>query len=87
MDTVLQERKIKIDKIRTEYDKRKTQEEIAQLLKMSVADVEKVTQALNYRHTRKVTPETRKENELLNPIIDYNEFGFLDAYSLDKFLK
>lgn len=85
MDAILQERKSKIDKIRMEYDNRKTQEEIAQLLKMPVADVAKVTQALNYRHTRKATPENRKENERLHPFIDYNEFGFLDAYPLDNF--
>lgn len=87
MDTKNEERKIKMSRIIEEYDKRKTQKEVADKFGMEIKDVSRVTQENNYRHTRKITQENRKEDELINPCIKLDELSFLDKYSIENFEK
>lgn len=85
MENMIEERKFKIDKIIEEYDKRKTQKEVAEKFGMDTTHVSWVTQLNNYKHTRKITPENRKPEDKVIPYIDYEEFEFLDQYSLENF--
>lgn len=83
--TVIEERAYKIDRILEEYDKRKTQQEVAAMFNMSKDHVSWVTQRCNYKHTRKITPENIKPEERISPIINYKEFEFLDQYPIENF--
>lgn len=81
------ERKFKVERILEEYEKRKTQKEVAEMLKMEIQDVSWVTQENNYKHTRKITPENRREGEKISPAIVFERFDFLDKYPMENFQK
>lgn len=83
--TVIEERALKVNRILEEYDKRKIQLEVAEMFKMSIKHVSRVTQRCNYIHTRKVTPENIKPKDSISPIIDYEKFEFLDQYPIQNF--
>ena len=87
MQQIYKERKYKIDRIIGEYNNRKTQQEIADLFGMSIKEVAFVTQNHNYCHTRKIDQENIREGEYINPIILYDNYQFLDKYSIAKFQK
>lgn len=87
MGDIYEERKRKIERIIEEYDKRKTQVEIAKEFSMNERHVSWVTQGKNYRHTRKITPENIKEGEKINPILLMDDFVFLDQYPMENFIK
>lgn len=80
-------REFKIQRILEEYDKRKTQKEVAEMFSMEIKHVSWVTQENNYKHTRKITQENRKEDELIRPIIYLGDFAFLDKYPVENFKK
>ena len=85
MNTVNEERKYKVERILEEYDKRKTQLEVAEMFGIEERYVSWVTQEFNYRHTRKITEENRKEGEIIRPIIEYSKFSYLDQYPIENF--
>lgn len=85
MNEKYNERKYKIDRIIEEYDKRRTQQEIADMFKMDLKDVAFVTKDNNYIHTRKVTPENRREGEYINPVTVMDDYKFLDNYPVENF--
>ena len=85
MQNIMDSRKYKIERIIQEYDKRKTQKEVADMFLMDVKHVSWVTQEHNYKHTRKVTQENRKENELINGVIRFDDFEYLDQYPIENF--
>lgn len=87
MDSKSEERKFKRHKILEEYDKRKTQHEIATMFGMSDEHVSWVTQMNNYHHTRKITPENRKEGERIRVVTFEDEYAFLDRYPIENFKK
>ena len=87
MGDIYEERKRKIERIIEEYDKRKTQAEIAKEFSINERYVSLVTQEYNYRHTRKITPENIKDGEKINPITFMDKFGFLDKYPMENFTK
>ena len=87
MDKVYEERKFKIDRIIEEYDKRKTQKEVADLFRMDLNDVAIVTKNHNYIHTRKITQDNRKKGELINLITVLDDYKFLDKYPIENFMK
>ena len=57
---IIEERGYKFGKVKDEYGKRKTQEEVANKFGMSIKDVSKVTKKANFSHTRKITPQKRR---------------------------
>lgn len=81
----MDERRLKNNRIVKEYDKRKSQKEVAEMLGMSIQDVSYVTQLNNYRYTRKITPENRKDGEKNIPTIALEELNFLDKYPIENF--
>lgn len=85
MQDLARDRAYKIDRILEEYDKRKTQMEVAIMFQMEIKHVSWVTQENNYKHTRKITQENRKEHEIIKPILCYDDFGFLDQYPISNF--
>ncbi len=85
MGTLINDRAFKIDRILEEYDKRKTQKEVAEMFDMSITHVSWVTQQNDYKHTRKITDENIKPGESISPIIDYKEFEYLDQYPIENF--
>lgn len=85
MDKIYEERKFKVERILEEYDKRKTQNEVAEMFGMSSTHVSWVTQENNYKHTRKITEENRKEDEMIRPVIFWNQFEYLDQYPIENF--
>lgn len=87
MNEIYEERKYKIERIIEEYDKRKTQMEVAEIFHMNPKHVSWVTQQNDYKHTRKITPENIKEGESISPIIEYEEFEYLDQYPIENFRK
>lgn len=87
MQEFVKDRAYKIDRILEEYDKRKTQMEVAEMFSMDKRHVSWVTQENNYKHTRKITQENRKENELIKPILLLDDFEFLDQYPVENFKK
>lgn len=82
-----EEREFKCERIVEEYSKRKTQKEVAGMFDMDEKDVSTVTQKYNYKHTRKITPETIREGESMKAFIQWGEFDFLDKYPIQKFEK
>ena len=87
MGNIYEERKRKIERIIEEYDKRKTQAEIAKEFSINERYVSLVTQENNYRHTRKITQENIKEGEKIKPILLMDYFKFLDKYPMENFIK
>lgn len=87
MDNLIGERKYKVDRILEEYDKRKTQKEVAEMFNMDIKYVSWVTQQNDYKHTRKISSENIKPEESVSLIIDYNDFEYLDRYSIENFMK
>ncbi len=85
--TIMDERSFKIERILEKYDKRKTQKEVAEMFGMDIKHVSWVTQKNAYKHTRKITPENRKENERISPIIFLEEYEVLDQYPIENFQK
>ena len=85
MDKIYEERKFKVERILEEYDKRKTQNEVAEMFGMSTEHVSWVTQENNYKHTRKITEENRKKDEVIRPVIFWNQFEYLDQYPIENF--
>lgn len=85
MDKIYEERKFKVERILEEYDKRKTQNEVAEMFGMSIEHVSWVTQENNYKHTRKITEENRKKDEVIRPVIFWNQFEYLDQYPIENF--
>lgn len=85
MGKLTDERKFKVDSIIEEYDKRKTQKEVAEMFGMDIKHVSWVTQQNDYKHTRKITNENIKPGESISPIINYDEFGYLDQYPIERF--
>lgn len=85
MGDKINDREFKITRIKEEYDKRKTQKEVADMFKMNIKHVSMVTQKNNYIHTRKITQENRKENETINAFTYYDEYEFLDQYPIGNF--
>lgn len=79
------ERKYKVERILEEYDKRNSQEDIARKFGIRAEHVSWVTQMNGYKHTRKITPENRRENEKITPVIFYDDFDFLDVYPIENF--
>lgn len=85
--SMIEERNFKINKILEEYDKRKSQEEVAKKFGMNVKDVSKVTKGANYSHTRKITQENRREGEKISAFTNLEEYSFLDKYPIENFEK
>lgn len=85
MGNIYDDRKLKVERILEEYDKRKTQNEVAEMFGMDSTHVSWVTQENNYKHTRKITQENIKENEKIKPAIFYDDFEFLDKYPTSNF--
>lgn len=87
METLMEEREFKISRILEEYDKRKTQIEVAEMFGMDTKHVSWVTQQSDYKHTRKITHENIRLGECISPIIDYEDFAYLDQYPIENFRK
>lgn len=87
MENINQDRADKFLRVIEEYEKRKTQKEIADMFDMNIEHVSWVTQAKNNSHTRKITPENIRPGEKINPFVDLNDFEFLDKYPLKNFEK
>lgn len=87
MQELIKDRAFKIDRILEEYDKRKTQKEVAEIFSMNIVHISWVTQKCNYKHTRKITQENRREDELIYPLLLLDEFEFLDQYPIENFRK
>jgi hypothetical protein len=89
MSNLAEERKFKIDRIVEEYNKRKTQKEIAEMFGMNIKHVSWVTQLNNYKHTRKITGDNIREGKKINGIFLYEdeEYAFLDQYPIENFKK
>lgn len=87
MGNLISDRVIKVDRILEEYDKRKTQKEVAEMFNMDIKHVSWVTQQNDYKHTRKISSENIKPGESVSPIIDYNDFEYLDRYPIENFKK
>ena len=86
MEQIYEERKIKIDRILEEYSKRKSQNTIAEMFNMSPKHVSWVTQQNNYSHTLDLT-QCNPNNKMINPIIFYKDFEYLDKYPIENFIK
>lgn len=84
MKQVYEERKQKIERILEEYAKRKSQKTIAEMFDMSQRHVSWVTQENNYYHTLNLT-EDNPNGKTINPVIFYDDFGFLDKYPIENF--
>ena len=84
---IIEERGYKFGKVKDEYGKRKTQEEVANKFGMSIKDVSKVTKKANFIHTRKITPENRREGEKISAFTHLEECVFLDKYRIENFEK
>jgi len=82
---IIEERNYKFGKVKDEYDKRKTQEEVAKKFNMSIRDVAKVTRGANNWHTRNITPENKRTGEKIDLFTNLNNFSFLDKYPRRKF--
>jgi hypothetical protein len=87
MCNIDEERNFKIDRILEEYDKRKTQKEIAEKFGMRIEHVSWVTQLNNYKHTRKITPENKRPGEKIMAFSHLEDYAFLDEYSIENFRK
>ena len=85
MQDIIADREYKNNRILEEYNKRKTQIEVAEMFQMDVKHVSRVTQENNYRHTRKITQENRKEHEVIKPVTFFGDFEFLDQYPIENF--
>lgn len=79
------ERIFKNNGIVAEYGKRKSQMEIADMFDMNVQDVSYVTQLNNYRHTIKITPENRRDDEKIMMAYTIEALSFLDKYPIENF--
>ncbi|MFR8473848.1 MAG: hypothetical protein ACLVCT_02875 [Lachnospira sp.] len=86
MEQIYEERKIKIDRILEEYSKRKSQNTIAEMFNMSQKHVSWVTQQNNYSHTLDLT-QCNPNNKMINSIIFYKDFEYLDKYPIENFIK
>ncbi len=86
MEQIYEERKIKIDRILEEYSKRKSQNTIAEMFNISQKHVSWVTQQNNYSHTLDLT-QCNPNNKMINPIIFYKDFEYLDKYPIENFIK
>ena len=87
MENLNDGRKFKIERILEEYDKRKAQKEVAEMFGMEIQHVSWVTQKNNYKHTRKITDENKREDEKISPVIVFERFDFLDQYPMANFQK
>ena len=85
--SIMEERNYKFGKVEDEYDKRKTQEEVSKKFNMGIKDVSKVTKKANFSHTRKITPENRREGEKISAFTHLEECDFLDKYPIENFEK
>lgn len=83
----MQDTQFKVERILEEYDKRKTQQEIADMFNMSKKHVSWVTQENNYKYTRKITEENKKDNETIRLVNFDKDFEFLDQYLIENFKK
>lgn len=84
MNEIYEERKEKINRILEEYSKRKSQNAIAKMFNMSPKHVSLVTQENNYFHTLDLT-QCNPNNRVINPIIFYDNFEYLDQYPIENF--
>ena len=84
MNEIYEERKEKINRILEEYSKRKSQNAIAKMFNMSPKHVSWVTQENNYFHTLDLT-QCNPNNRVINPIIFYDNFEYLDQYPIENF--
>jgi len=87
MGNTNKERNFKIDRIKEEYDKRKTQKEVAEKFDTSIVHVSWVTQLNNYKHTRKITPENKRPEEKIKAFSHLEDYAFLDKYPIENFRK
>ena len=85
MDQIADERFEKYDRIVEKYEKRKTQQEVADMYGMNKRHVAKVTQLDNCHNTRKVTCENVRKGEAMIPIIFAYQLYFLDKYPIENF--
>ena len=51
---------------------------------MGIKDVSKVTKKANFSHTRKITPENRREGEKIYAFTHLEECDFLDKYPIER---
>lgn len=85
----IKDRGIKIDTITQMYDRRNTQQFIAERLMMNINDIGLVLRSVGYAYTRKKTKENLRDDELINGIycLDDSIFSCLDKYPLENFLQ
>ena len=77
----INERKRKATLIINLYQDRKmSQSDIAEALRIPLQVVACVTQEFNYKNTILKTQENRKEGETINMVLDYTAMFYLDKY-------
>ena len=74
-------------KIQEDCGTRMTQQEVADMFRMNIRDVARVTQLANCHNTRKITGENVRKGEAMKPIVIADELQFLDKYPIENFRK
>ena len=85
MDQIADERFEKFKKSVEQYGTRMTQQEVADMFRMNIRDVARVTQLANCHNTRKITGENVRKGEAMKPIVIADELQFLDKYPIENF--
>lgn len=80
------ERFEKFKKIVEQYGTRMIQQEVADMFRMNIRDVARVTQLANCHNTRKITGENVRKGEAMKPIVIADELQFLDKYPIENFM-
>lgn len=83
--TLYEERIRKVERIVEEYEKRKTQQEVADMFGMNVDEVGDITRLYDFKHTRKVSQDNIRKGESISPLISVDELKFLDNYPIQNF--
>ncbi|MBO5161723.1 MAG: hypothetical protein J6B69_05900 [Lachnospiraceae bacterium] len=85
MDQIANERFEKYNEIVKKYEKRMTQQEVADMFGMNKRHVAMVTQLDDCHNTRKITRENVRKGEAMHPIIFADQLHFLDKYPIENF--
>ena len=76
----------KAEKIISDYETRKyRQEDLAKKYNIPIGDIQKITQAYGFQHTKRVTVENCNEGQSVKPLIFDTDISFLEKYGDDHF--
>ena len=76
----------KADKIIKDYETRQYRlEDLSKKYDIPIADIQKVTRAFGFEHTKKVTKDNRNEGQFIKPVIFEKDICCLNKYGDEHF--